>query len=331
MTKLAKAGRTSAMPMQQTALLPEWFRALFFGSVSAKTISIAPSLDGSKRDVVTTSMLDEVQKGKAKRLRTVNIILPRDRLLQRKLELPASKPSARHAIAELDLVRRTPFKPIDVSWVLVNPQTNMWEQWVAKNADLQVCRKNLASHGYTVRQFLVQTPQGHLPLTDYSDEIAPNRSIWPRINAALLCIALALGLTIWLYPAYLAQRDVAAIEPALTELRANALSLRQEVELLEQSQTQRSDFIDAVIRRPRFVDTLRHITVAMPDDVWVSDLTFQQERITLSGETSSSAAGLVLELSESNLQYAPALSGAVSRTNEGQERFSLTLTPENGG
>lgn len=331
MIKTSKTGRMSATPIQQPALLPEWFRVLFLGGVTAKTINVVSSVATAKRGTVPASKLDEFQKEETKRRRTVNIVLPKERLLQRKLDLPASKQSARYAMAELDLVRRTPFKPTEITWVLVGVKADKWEQWVAKNADLQVYRKNLESHGYTVRQFLVQTPQGKLPLADYSDEIAPSRAYWARINAAVVSISGIFALFIWLYPAYIAQNDVAAINPALSELRTDALALRQQIEVLEQSQAQRSEFIDVVIRRPRFVDTLRQITVAMPDDVWISDLTFQHDRITLSGETSSSAAGLVLKLGESNLQYAPALSGTVSRTNEGQERFNLTLTPRNGG
>ena len=78
--------------------------------------------------------------------------------------------------------------------------------------------------------------------------------------------------------------------------------------------------------KPRLIDGLRALTVALPDGVWISDLKFTPTEFVITGETSGSAADLVLQLTESNLDLVPSLQGAVSRTNIGSERFSLKFS-----
>jgi Tfp pilus assembly protein PilN len=77
--------------------------------------------------------------------------------------------------------------------------------------------------------------------------------------------------------------------------------------------------------RPRLSQTLRDLTVALPDTVWLSELGFSQTGAVLSGETADSAADLVIALAALREFENPRLSGSVSRTPAGREQFELVI------
>lgn len=119
-------------------------------------------------------------------------------------------------------------------------------------------------------------------------------------------------------------------EATNADLRDQALTLRGDIARLNQIDSERTTFLNAVAQHPRLVDALRHLTVALPDTVWVSDMVFTDAQITVNGQTSASAADLVLRLTQSNLPYVPALTGPVSRTNDGREQFGIVFARQGG-
>jgi len=84
-------------------------------------------------------------------------------------------------------------------------------------------------------------------------------------------------------------------------------------------------------RNPRVVTQLRESTVNLPNTVWLNEWTYNQGSLRLAGEVDGSAADLVLTLSEKVRGWSPALSGAVSSTPDGNQRFELAIAVERGG
>lgn len=307
-------------------LIPQWFKTMFLGIPAAKQLRF----DGNRsdnnlpKDVLINGELGDKPKKKI----NVDAVVPTDLLLRRTIEIPSAARSSRKMIAKLDLQRRTPFNLSDVHWALDAEQTGTESQaiqWVAKRADIAHFRTVLRSHGYAVRRFVTDSKTKPTTIADFTADIAPNARFWRRLNAGLCILAIGFGCAIWLNPAWQARAATQTTDNAVNALRAQALDLRTEIEALKQVDTERTAFLNAVSQHPRLVDALRQLTVALPDSVWVSDLIFTGPQITISGQTSASAADLVLQLTQSNLPYVPALTGPVSRTNDGSEQFGLVF------
>ncbi|MDO6591945.1 hypothetical protein DS901_02475 [Loktanella sp. D2R18] len=308
-------------------LIPNWFKTVFLGMPTAKKLRF----DGKRSDnSLPINILVNGELGdKPKQMVTVDAVLPTDLLLRRTIEIPPAARSSQTMVAKLDLQRRTPFKLSEIYWALDAEQTgteNQAIQWVAKRADITQFRTVLRSHGYAVRRFVTDGKTKQTTIADFTADIAPNARFWRRLNIALCILVIGFGVAIWLEPAWRARVETQTANSAVNALRAQAIDLRTEIEALKQADSERTAFLNAVSQHPRLVDALRQITVALPDTVWVSDLVFTGPQITVNGQTSASAADLVLQLTQSNLPYVPALTGPVSRTNDGREQFGLVFT-----
>ncbi|WP_159086868.1 PilN domain-containing protein [Loktanella sp. Alg231-35] len=280
------------------------------------------------RGIIHESISVLTTQGNVAGRRNVDVVLPQEILLERSIEIPPTAVSKHRAIAELNLLRRTPFNLSEVHWVLSGDATSKSDvlcQWVAKRSDLSHYRNMLLSHGYRVRRFVVAGQKGQAVLADFTSDVAPRAATWRRMNVLLLIGAIGAGLLLWLQPAWQAKIEADRQLAARDTLRSEAVALRTKIEALKGLDTARAAFIENVFERPKLVDALHQMTVALPDHVWVSDVEFVAEQILINGETSQSAAALVLELTDAGLPFEPALSGSVSRTAEGKERFGIVF------
>ncbi|MCW3783544.1 PilN domain-containing protein [Defluviimonas salinarum] len=307
---------------------------MFLGQPLAAT-AVFSDQDGdaqqSKREIVLPPSLlcESGIPGRIASATTIDIRLPREVLLRREIPIPAGSSRAADRIAALDLARRTPLRPTDVHTVLSAPKridgARMSVQWVAKSSEVAALRARLASSGYTVRKVFVADGPTLAPLADFSAEIAPRRALWRRANALLLLAATGLLILGWTRPALESREDLRNLEAMLATLRTDAVTLRREVDALEGSAAERTAFLSSVVDRPKLVNTLRDMTVALPDTVWLSDLSFRPERLVLTGSAADSAADLVLTLTGRAGLSNPRLTGPVSRTPDGSERFEIAV------
>ena len=303
-----------------TELTPAWVRFAFLAEPRAEILR----LDQDTYGVQLLKTTGSKQGG-----RLVDVVLPKALLLERQITIPPSPPANHPDIAALDLQRRTPFRPSEVVWTLSPGSTaksTQLTQWVARTADIADFRSSLKSHGYEVRRFFIGAGSQPIPLTDFSKEIAPRAMIWRRMNATFASITLLAVLAIWLMPAIQARPFIAEKEAQIASMRAEALALRSEISDLSAADAARAAFIDSVTRRVRVVNVLRELTVALPDDVWISDIMVTDDTITINGETTGTTADLVLALAEKDLGFVPAMNGPVTRTAEGKERFGIAFT-----
>jgi len=308
-------------------LAPVWLRRMFLAEPAASLLR----LDRSKPYGLSPSVLLETQGKVPKPNKTVDVVFPADIFLRRKISIPPTSRGQQRQVAAMDLVRRTPFKETEVHWALSDSkdtQATELEQWIIKKIDLSRYRQSLYSHGYQLRKALVPVGPHTVTIADFTLEVAPRVHLWRRLNAALLIVIIGFCAVIWLRPALEARAEVSRNQIVLDRLRNEALDLRAEVARRAEARDDQKAFIDTVLTRPRAVDALRQMTVALPDTVWLSDFLFTPSQITVNGETSQSAAELVLDLTENNrTRLLPALSGPVSRTAQGNERFGMTFRP----
>ncbi|WP_185960994.1 PilN domain-containing protein [Aliiroseovarius halocynthiae] len=252
-------------------------------------------------------------------------------MLTRLLSLPKSARNKVAEIAAFDLVRKTPFKPTDVYsavWLETSSGDELSvTQHVAKRSEIDAILRRLESVGLRVRKICIEN-RASSPLVDRTELVAPYAKVWRRLNIALVGLGGLLATALWTIPGWHAQNAIAKLEPALLERRTDVVAMRQRFEQKNASATQTERFLQAVTQRARMVEILRALTVTLPDEVWLSDVVLRQGQLVISGETSGSATDLVLNLAKTPIFIGPRLSGPVSRTSNGGERFQIAMTVE---
>jgi len=117
----------------------------------------------------------------------------------------------------------------------------------------------------------------------------------------------------------------------LDQRRSEVYELRKSVESKAASVGKEEGFVKSVLRRPRLAEVLRSLTVSLPDEAWLSELTVGGGRLTIVGETSNSATDLLIDLSKDSRFRDARFSGPVTRTSAGSERFRIALKTGQGG
>lgn len=320
-----------------SSLTPGFIKVAFFGGSSARSARFAPGIAEVKRRrgciEIPETLLGPTPPviPKLKRPQRVDVVLPEQRVLKRQISAPKKARGKLADLARLDLKRNTPIPEDAASWALGGLKTEGQNlnatQYVAKKADMGVLRRSLSEVGLEVRRFVVSTPEGKLlPLAGDTSSASGGRG-WRRLNAALAFGVVCASTFVWLQPAIIAQARIAEQETKLRDLRRETVALRRELDAAR-AQFSEDERLKAALRlRPRLVESLRNVTVSLPDEAWLADMTFSPEAMTLSGETSGAASDLVLGLSENRQFGNPRLSGPTTRTNTGRERFEIAAKP----
>lgn len=314
--------------------MPRWLRALFFAEQSAKTLnfvngSTALSRNGQRISAPIELIHELSTEIRSNRNDTVNAMLPRSLFLKREISIPAKGSGKLNEIASLDLRRSTPFSADELCWALSMPRREgnrlVADQWVIKRIDLERIERILRGIGFSVASFGVEeVPKGPM-LPALGSATAARAKIWRTVNGVLVGLAITLGFWIWLSPTLRDAQALRLLEDHADSLQADALALRQDVEALRLRDEERGAFLSLIVQRPRVVERLRQMTISVPDEAWVSEMTFTPEFITFSGQTTETAAGLVLELSGTRNFENPRLSGPVSRASDGAEIFEISI------
>jgi hypothetical protein len=293
-------------------IFPAWLGELFFGKSRALQLDLDVALETSPANGVDN----------------LNVVLPQPLLLERSIKVHNISPRNWRDVAQLDLTNKTPLKKADVTWTLDSQRVEEGQyvrQWVAKNADLERIENQLSTLGWKPRFFLVDAGNDMLRLP-YSTK--GNQSGGPRfriVNSCLMGLCLLTANYLWLNPALQARSERAKLEIEIAAQTAELIDLRQLLDVARSEDLQRTEFLDGISKRMRTSTLLRETTVFLPDSTWLSEWRQTGNQLRLSGETDSSAASLVLRLSEKAKGWTPALSGAVSRTASGAEKFTLDV------
>lgn len=321
---------------QLAGIFPDWFKGMFFGEPAVSDLRLVKDVQGivrRKGQLVAPDTLlhPDAPEIKPVRRRLVDIRVPQSFFLRRLVEAPATARKNLNKMVELDMIRRTPFRPDTVFWAIAKPEQTATslqvEQWIAKRSDLDLLCQQAAKAGLIVRKVFIDGAPVKGPIANFSAKVAPNAGRWRLLNGGIAAGAGVAAAVIWLYPAWQNSAESQRLQSVIAGNRSMAIELRQEVEALRSREMERAAFLDIVYHRPRLSNVLRNLTVALPDNVWITDLNFSPTRLVVSGEIKGSAAELVLALAKRNEFSNPRLSGPVARTGNGAERFELTLDP----
>jgi general secretion pathway protein L len=316
------------------AVMPRSIGPMFFGSPAARKLSfhgdasIVVEQGGNlvaPRSLIGPSPPDLQPVSSC----VVDAALPASFFLLRQIDLPAAAARTLHSAAELDMVRRTPFRTTDVCWAISPPNRHAGrvrvQQWIAKRSDIEELRVRLDKIALTLRQISVD---GHLEagaVASLSGPFAARSRRWRLVNGVTAAVSIMLAVAIGLLPAWSAREYLIATDRELATLRDQALALRREVDALRSKESERSAFVDAVVRRPRLIEVLRELTVALPDEIWLVEVNYRPGVVAVTGEIDGSAADLVLSLADASAFTNPRLNGPVALTAQGGERFELAI------
>lgn len=312
-------------------LLPEWIGAMFWGQPMAVPVRFSTShLNQADVNVLIDALSREVaQKWQGNGTPAIDIFVPAEFFFERRLSLPLTARGKLEEMALLDLRSRTPFELSNIYWRLGKPiiqdDTIDVSQWIVRRDDVANWKLNLKKNGFRVRKLFVDTENAPSAIADFSDELLPGRQNFRKLNAALVSVTALALFAVWLYPGWSARSEARALQIELETLRSEALLERRKVEEIRKAEAQKAAFVDAVLLRPLLLDTVRELTVSLEDNVWVSTLTFNTSHVVITGEAGNSAAETVLSLGKRSGFGNPRLSGPVSRTARGAERFEITL------
>lgn len=315
-------------------VVPARVKALFFGVRTAHRLEFRIDANevsrANKKYYAPIGLLSGTSEvPSAKDVVIVDAVVPSGHFLRREVSAPRRASVKLSAVAGLDLQRQTPFHISDIEWLLGQARTSdkqiVVDQWIAKKSDLELWRSRLSSAGLIVRRIFVKKAEEFGPIADYSAEVSPNISRWRILNGLLLMLIIGLGAIAWSYPALQLGSQLDDLNSQRDTLRTEALALRPQIENLRSFNAEKAAFLDVINHRALLSESLKEVTIALPDAVWLESFVFTTNQVVIIGETKQSAPELVLELSKESGFSNPRLTGPVSKSSAGAERFEITL------
>lgn len=334
MTADPGTGTFEAIPPSGLGLrLPNWLRALFIGRPILPLARIGAVRRPTRSD--GTLMLPEgwiapereMPRLHGRRGRTVDLVLPDTIVLCREVAIPAGALGRRRRIAEIDLMQRTPFAPGDVLWTLGAPRRDEAGHVVTQAAvqcdDLGLISDRLARQGYRIREVLAVLNGRAVPLA--TSPRPRLTTILRRLNMGFLSVAGAAAIGAAVLPMFRDAEHLSAVEVENARLQGEAVAARAALNALQEREGERGAYHERVFGTPAAIDLIREITVALPDDTWVSEMALARGTARLSGERDGSAAELVLDLGRRHGFEGVRLEGPVTRNASGGERFTIAF------
>ncbi len=256
------------------------------------------------------------------------LLLPSERTLRRRLNLPAAAEEHLSQVLTFEIDRQTPFRADQIYF----DHRIVKRDAVARNLTVE-----LLAVPKTVLDQALQS-LGNLPL-DSADvavaDVPAGFNLLPvdrrarrvdkrmRLNLILVfAMVMLLGLVMW---QSLALREK-AIESLSEEQAAASTAARQSAELKRQLRDaiQGANFLaKKKSEQAVSVDVLAEVTRLVPDDTWLERLSFVGTQVQLQGQ-SARADKLIAILTESNCLTNPQFQGIITPDGAtGKERFSL--------
>lgn len=312
-----------------------WFKrladiaaAMFLARPLATTVEVT-DISELKSLVGSLQADSEVMRIKEQQIKScpADVILPKELFLTRPLPFSARREKDLRAMAELDLFRRTPFRPDEVSWAVSRRPGYLSGalQYVIRQSQLRLMERAFDLSGVTVRGFLLREGDKLVPIPFQSEQLSVSGRQTILLNGILGLASIAMFMFAIGYPIFLAERETNELNAKLAVLRSEATDLRSRLSNIEAETQTLSVLGDALLHRWSPLSDLATATDLLPDTAWVSDAKFLPDSISLTGQIDGNAASLVLQLSENEHGLRPSIDGAVARTATNEELFTLTL------
>ena len=265
--------------------------------------------------------------------RAVEVVLPSGAFLRREIPLPRAAMSRADAAIALNLRQSLPAQGNGLVWrsdlVSVTGDKATYAVHIAKSAHLASLRQMMSDAD---RRIEVVRVEGFGPLAGAgsTDRI---RKRWVLATAAMITAGLLLAVSIIEWRAAGLRALSAELSVELSALEEQAVAARAAAEQASQSEGQwkaNLRLYTAHLGRP---DILVSLTEALPDTVWISEMTVSGDQMSLSGFSGEDVSLVLKSLQELDWVQAarldaPVLVDGLTRQNRFQIGVVIAAGPE---
>lgn len=315
----------------------DWLDLMFLGKLKASRIQAISDGTPSENDISVEwfkGKLDEPLK-LGPNTKIADLYMPKALAFERIITAPKKARRNFRRLAELDLVQKTPFNSSDIDWTLGELREEDGQiaasQYLLRKEDLANWESRFSEEGVTLRDVYISDGANHYRIAECIGTSAKRIKPLMYLNLSLLGLATTLAFASWLYPAWIAKQDTSKLKNTIDSTLEQSVTLRQEVESLRLRDQVRSDFTNKLLRKRPIAEVLREVTIALNDDIWIETFQFGDHGVVLTGQTQSSAADVVIGLTNRKMFVNPRISGPVARTASGAEKFQISFGLMAGG
>jgi len=252
--------------------------------------------------------------------------LDEGRLLRRSVSLPAAVRGDLAEAVGYDIDRMTPFAPEDVYFGVEDLGIDRQAGQVAacvcvvRRCDLDPLLDALGAAGLLADRIegIKGGPDLRPPRLP-----RPRAVLWPRATAALGAAAAALAIAAAILPTARIESRLADLEREVDAARTAALEvdrMRREIATLRERQTA---LLERKRREPMVIALLGELTRAVPEDAFITTLSYETREITLSGYARKASDVLGAVETAPHFDSARFLSPVTTDRRLERERFSL--------
>ncbi len=271
------------------------------------------------------------------------LLLTPEQALHRSLWLPAATESSLEQVLTYEMDRLTPYATWQVYFdyrVTARRRSRgqiRVELLVAPRAWLDAVLQQLQTSGVCPRRVTLcragaegLAPRG-LPFNLMPLSRGMHRPSRDSLLSAFLSGSLVTLLLAWLFlPLYLQQKAVDALRPEIAGLQLQAAETRRLQDEIEQLQAQASFLAQRRSALPTALDLIHELTQILPDEAWLQQLEFSEQRVSLMGFATSTAQ-VVQALEASPLLSDVQFRSPVQPLPQGDgERYHLTAQVDPG-
>jgi general secretion pathway protein L len=318
------------------ALLPETWRAAYASwhrrSVLREEGTQWMIAEGEQSTIAfDTAHSDEVLREALARdapeilARPVDIMLPRDEILIRRIELPDAAASRLRSTIGLQIERLSPFRAEDVGFDCSISARDESE----KKVFVDVCivpRKRMEQFEERLERLGLSADWFRIEATPFRVRSAAGARADSGRRRMMLAVggaALLLWLGVVVFTPMAREIEIASTMDEIALLKPEAeraIALKADLRALQQP----ARLAATKATQPRPIDVLKTLTAVMPDTVRILDLTIAGRRVTVTG-VAKNAPALIGILEKSGRFGMVHFQGPVTRRPDGRDRFQLEM------
>jgi len=169
------------------------------------------------------------------------------------------------------------------------------------------------------------------PIVGFSETSYRFKGLWPILVVAAFAVLLSGLLAPKAHIFWELKRETAQLTDQIARQQSLAITKRGTLDTLKINDQNQSEFLNRTKFKVPTSQTLRELTTAVPDEIWLTRLSISDDLLVANGIAQGSAAEEVLKLSQRDGFGLVELRGSISKSASNGESFEFVLPLRNGG
>lgn len=276
----------------------------------------------------------ELPLGFAERGRDVEITIPPSAVLWREIVLPRKARRKAQAAIAMNLRQTMPAQGRGLHWRAAPARAEgdrlRYPVLIAKADQIADLSRAIERRGGRLLRVIVEGPPPVLFFED--DRAARPRTRWLMVATAIVAFGLVAQIGLLQWRIQLVTADNASLAAEIGEMETEAIAIRATLEAQDEvARSLRADLARFDAGR-RFLPLLAGLTLALPDDVWISEMSGRGGTLVVAGFAKRDVTEVVAAVARIAGVVGVKLNGPVTvDTRTGDRRFEMAITVEPGG